>query len=49
MSSIKLAKLERSGLKELHRSERDRKAADRIKTILLLDEGVLERIQADKD
>jgi len=32
MPSIKLSKAERSELKELHRAENDRKAADRIKT-----------------
>jgi transposase len=40
MSSIKLSKTERSSLKEFHRSEHNRKAADRIKTVLLLDEGL---------
>jgi hypothetical protein len=39
MSSIKLSKPERLELKELHRSENDRKASDRIKTILLLDDN----------
>ena len=36
---MKLSKSERSELKELHRAENDRKAADRIKSILLLDDG----------
>jgi len=39
MSSIKLSKLERSELEKLHRIENERKFADRIKTILLLDSG----------
>jgi hypothetical protein len=39
MSSIKLSKSERSYLEKLHRMENERKSADRIKTILLLDSG----------
>jgi len=39
MSSIKLTKLERSNLEKRHRRENERKLADRIKTILLLDSG----------
>ena len=39
MSSIKLTKLERSNLEKHHRIENERKLADRIKTILLLDSG----------
>jgi hypothetical protein len=38
MSSIKLSKSERLELKELHKAKNVRKAADRIKTILLLDD-----------
>ncbi len=39
MSSVKLTKSERSDLEKLHRIENGRKFADRIKTILLLDEN----------
>ena len=39
MSSIKLSKSERFDLEKLHKKEHERRFADRIKTILLLDEG----------
>jgi DNA-binding NarL/FixJ family response regulator len=39
MSTIKLSKLERSDLRKLHKIENNRKTADRIKAILLLDSG----------
>jgi transposase len=39
MSSIKFTKSERLDLEKLHKKEHERRFADRIKTILLLDEG----------
>ena len=39
MSSIKLTQSERFDLEKLHKGEHERRFTDRIKTILLLDEG----------
>ena len=39
MSNIKLTQSERLNLETLHKRESERRFADRIKTVLLLDEG----------
>jgi len=36
---IKLTENERTKLKKIHKKEKERRKADRIKTILLLDQG----------